>query len=305
VPNYECVTQCSPDFHREQVGLVAPCIACDSFEVVQLLSLTSREANTFKRFQQCTRISPAVAIDCRPAPEHAALVGDATEFDADCTYECKQGYQWVITGVQVDANTEIPPANFTYNADESKFYENWESVREVHETVEWQIGRCEECEVPTDMPEDAIYTFDSTCNIHCEPPWTKRNQAPFYCILCDPAECDNGEYLACEQCMDEERSECNICLNCGLETDRRDDNWEFTSHGILDNEKSCDFECKSGYFQSGLDCIQHSIKPVDCNPDNDKYWFEGSSELDAMCLPCGSCEGQKLLESCCKPARTV
>jgi hypothetical protein len=298
VPNYECVTQCSPDFHREQVGLVAPCIACDSFEVVQLLSLTSREANTFKRFQQCTRISPAVAIDCRPAPEHAALVGDATEFDADCTYECKQGYQWVITGVQVDANTEIPPANFTYNADESKFYENWESVREVHETVEWQIGRCEECEVPTDMPEDAIYTFDSTCNIHCEPPWTKRNQAPFYCILCDPAECDNGEYLACEQCMDEERSECNICLNCGLETDRRDDNWEFTSHGILDNEKSCDFECKSGYFQSGLDCIQHSIKPVDCNPDNDKYWFEGSSELDAMCLPCGSCEGQKLLESC-------
>jgi hypothetical protein len=47
-----------------------------------------------------------------------------------------------------------------------------------------------------------------------------------------------------------------------------------------------------------LDCIQHSIKPVDCNPDNDKYWFEGSSELDAMCLPCGSCEGQKLLESC-------
>ena len=299
VPNSECTMQCNPGFYREQVGLVAPCLECDSFEIVSTLSLISRAPGEFKRFQQCTPLSPASAVNCRPPPAHATLVGDATSFDSDCTYKCEEGYRWIVDSERhVEANGEAKVANFTYYLDDSKFYENWQAVRENYKTISWYTGHCQECVIPTSMPADAIYKLDADCNVECTPPWVMTKQAPFHCILCDPALCEVGEYMACGECLAANESPCQKCKKCSLLTERRDDNWEFTSKGVVDGRHSCDFECKDGFFQSGLDCVQHSARPIDCTVDQNNYWFVGSSELDAMCLPCGSCEGQRLVAEC-------
>ena len=155
----------------------------------------------------------------------------------------------------------MPLVNFTYYADESRFWENWDIARQTYGSISWQTGHCEACVIPPEMPTDAQYKFDSTCNIQCISPWIVTNEAPFYCILCDRDICAAGEYMACDACMARDESPCETCLNCTLQSERRDDNWEYTSHGTLNNERSCDFECKTGYFESGLDCIRHSTRP--------------------------------------------
>lgn len=167
-------------------------------------------------------------------------------------------------------------------------------------TKTWNSTTCKNCQNVTDQNnktlDRAYYTMDKDCNPTCKKDlhYYHRKQHPGKCVKCDVNKCKQGEYLTGDTCEN-----CKACVQ------PIDQNWEFTTRGlILDDNSSCEGKCIDGYFEdvefdinteeTKRVCLQH--QEVECN--SGEYEVRGTSLTDAYCERCGECEGMNQTQSC-------
>ena len=223
--------------------------------------------------------------------EHGSYSTDAQELNRDCPVSCLPGYNHVPKNyTETLVQSKSCPDEIKYDC------ENYDT-----EDIYWESHECVDCKsnTPPDgldgnpLPE-SVYTYGADCSLQCLGLYRKRTEPSQSCVLCNK-DCPVGQYL-----KDEE--DCTTCESCesNLGTDT---NLEFISKGNLGEPKSCDEQCKSGYYLSisipvkdiVYECIPHSNQ--DC-PENE-ILINGTNTENSQCEPCiPDCEGMKEITAC-------
>ena len=133
-------------------------------------------------------------------------------------------------------------------------------------------GTCASC---SNLPENAQFTSAGSpfnadnCLWACNTNFFSSNTSVGVCIPCKmPGQCKAGRYLApCTQTTD---------YSCQLCTAKRD-------HSGYVQGTACQFECNSGFFQNGSNCVPCSIDKK-CGPK--QRLVNCSSNYDTSCTSC-------------------
>ena len=127
------------------------------------------------------------------------------------------------------------------------------------------------------------YTVTSLeCDFVCHAPYHAYKGT---CWHCHRDRCPaTGTYL--HNC-----SECHNCTSAGA-------HWTFTSSGVWDAD-SCLSKCDRGFWDDFGECSAHTTYTAlaaSCPPDT--HIRNGTSTVDAMCMPCKRCEGLNQTWNC-------
>lgn len=152
-------------------------------------------------------------------------------------------------------------------------------------------GQCIQCDTPVGpdgapLPPAAVRFTSTDCAHECraDAKYVLRNASGGAgCVFCDESACPTGEFLSGASC-----SECLACTHMSLA------GGVFASRGTLDNPSSCAETCLPGFFEDFDQCLAHSA--LVCAPD--EYLVNGTASLDASCMVCATCAGERLLQAC-------
>ena len=223
--------------------------------------------------------------------EHGSYSTDAQGLNHDCPVSCLPGYNLVSrTYTETLVLSESCPQEIKYDCNQYNT-----------ELIHWESHECVDCNSttpPLDLDGNLLlasdYTYGADCSLQCLGSYRKRTEPSQICVLCN-AECSVGQYL-----KDEE--DCTTCESCDSNLGT-DPNLEFISKGNLGEPKSCDEQCKSGYYLSisipvkdiVYACIPHSNQKC---PD-DEILINGTKTEDSQCEPCiPNCEGMQEITAC-------
>lgn len=292
-----CFSQCANGYYRLKTSVtnpvdgassdITPCVPCKSLQDAQALLEQTRmddALGTFYRFQACTGITDLIAEQC-PVVANGDAIGDATTIGGACAYKCNSGFR-VANDVSTTQTVTAYSAAADNTAFETAMHTNKASEAFGTFTVTFEEKTCTAC--PSPYADSSSFVWLNTeleCQHECADGHMLWNQQ---CRRCAATVCSSGLYVS--------GVDCDSCTDCA---DPMTDAtlWQWTGAGaVVGDAKSCPWECKDGYFRSGMECVLHTPQPASCG-DN-FFWQAGTPEFDGACLPCASCEGLSEVSSC-------
>ena len=278
----ECQTACKENHYRDQNDR---CRLCSTVGELLELALETQTADSFYRFTPCRDDSDAVAHKCI-ANTGTQIVDHASAFNVGCKHTCVAGYR---PDSDTDSDTCVPcSAPLAHNSTLTL------STPLPHGAYAWDI----------DNDPHA-----SSCNFTCVAPYVHTSTRPYAyttssCVQCH-TECGTGTYLTGQDC-----DECRACehtaaasaimYKCNT-TPAVDDHTcgvEFVTADKLDQEATCDEQCKQGFYapwgRLAQGCVPHTQE--NCTAG---HWLRaGGATYDAVCQRCESCEGRRETKAC-------
>ena len=323
-PNTTAVVATTTTPEPTKTAVVATTTTPEPTTITAELTTTTQEPTTTTSIPDTTTPSPTTTPLCAkglyfakvgeeeyciPCPLGQAT-GDAVSFDQACPQLCEQN-----TCLKAYASPYTKMTNVSIRTHISMVYGDSDVIRgalqmligtweetmlDVNVTYTYSGEMCTMCPdiknpYNVSVPYE-FYNVDALCNPLCNSSllYYNRVEYPNMCVFCDESVCENGKFLTGGEC-----DQCEPCVGPVRE------NYEFLGHGNLDNNVSCAWQCKDGYFldyeitSDGLreGCVIHT----EPNCTNTEFKVRGTRVSDSYCQDCtgvDACEGMNLTKEC-------